>query len=294
MPQCIGYSREAIMTEPKLVLKSVVIKSDHDYSLQLNRWYLKPIGAWPLTRSSSTAKKIMVLIHVLICWAIVCSIMIPCTLYLFFEKVSMQSKLAAIAPLINRIMGSVNYWVLLQQSDNIRDCIKHMKVDWRLIQKADDREVMLQHAKFGRLIAVICAIIMQGGTFLYGVAKAVKTVTIVVDNETITMHPMTCPAYSKIIDTRFSPVNEIVLIVQIISTFIVSSSTVGVCSLAAVFATHASGQLNVLYIRLNELTKDQKEDNHVAEQRIVGIVEHHLRVLTYIFKNCMFFNALFR
>ncbi|XP_032669675.1 odorant receptor 4-like [Odontomachus brunneus] len=269
------------MVEQKLVLKNIEIKTNHDYSLQLNRWYLKPIGAWPLTSAPSAAKKIMVLVQILVCWAIVCSIMIPCTLYVFFEKVSIRSKLGAIAPLLNRIMGSVNYWVLLQQRGNIRICVERMEADWGLIRKADDREVMLQHAQFGRVIAVICAIIMQGGTFLYGVAKAVQTVTIIVGNETITMHPMTCPIYSKIIDIRFSPVNEIVLLVQIMSTFIVSSSTVGVCSLAAVFATHASGQLNILYMRLNELT-DQKEENHVTEQKMIGIVEHHLKILNFI------------
>ncbi|XP_014487622.1 PREDICTED: odorant receptor 4-like [Dinoponera quadriceps] len=179
-------------------------------------------------------------------------------------------------------MGSFNYLVLLQHSVNIRDCIEHMSADWGMMQKADDREVMMQHAKFGRFIAVICGVIMQGGSFLYGVAKAMKTVTIVIGNETVTMHPMTCPAYSKIIDMRYSPVNEIVLVIQILSTFVVSFATVGICSLAAVLATHASGQLNVLYMRLDELSKKQKEGNHIDEQRMIVIVEHHLRVLSFI------------
>ncbi|XP_014487623.1 PREDICTED: odorant receptor 4-like [Dinoponera quadriceps] len=270
------------MEDRKLMLKSIDNNSDHDYSLQLNRWYLKPIGAWPLTSASSTTEKVMLLIQVLVCWAIVCSIMIPCTLYVFFENVSIREKLSAIAPLLNRVMGSFNYLVLLQHSVNIRDCIEHMGADWEMMQKANDREVMMQHAKFGRFIAVICGVIMQGGTFLYGVAKAMKTVTIVIGNETVTMHPMTCPAYSKIIDTRYGPVNEIVLVVQILSTFVVSSATVGICSLAAVFATHASGQLNVLYMRLGELSENQKEDIHIAEQSMISIVEHHLRVLSFI------------
>ncbi|EFN78911.1 hypothetical protein EAI_02324 [Harpegnathos saltator] len=277
--QCIERFRKAIMTNT-IVLKNVKSKSDHDYSLKLNRWYLKPIGAWPLASTSSAAEKVVVLIQILVCWVVVCFIVIPCTLYLFFEKESIRSKVGAVAPLLNRYMGLMSYWMLLQHSGNIRDCIEHIEMDWRSAQKASDREVMLQHAKFGQLIALICGIIMQGGTFLYGIAKAAKTATIIVGNETITMHPMTCPAYSKIIDTRFSPVNEIVLIIQILSTFIVSSSTAGICSLAAVFAIHASGQLNILYMRLDELTKNRKEENHVAEQRIIDIVEHHLRILS--------------
>lgn len=141
---------------------------------------------------------------------------------------------------------------------------------------------MLHYAKFGRFIAGICGVIMQGGTVLFGVAKAIKTTTIIVNNETFTTHPMTCPLYSKIIDVRFSPINEIALVIQTMSTFIVSSSTVGACSLAAVFATHACGQLNVLYTWLHEIVESQKKGNHVTEQKLAAIVKHHLRILKYI------------
>lgn len=45
-------------------------------------------------------------------------------------------------------------------------------------------------------------------------------------------------------------------------------------------------------MRLDELTEDQYEENHVAEQRMIGIVEHHLRVLRYVSENCMFQRTL--
>ncbi|XP_024880016.1 odorant receptor 4-like [Temnothorax curvispinosus] len=156
-----------------------------------------------------------------------------------------------------------------------------MEEDWKIINRFEDREIMLQYAKFGRFVAGICGVIMHGGAFLFSIAKAIKTVPITVGNETFRMHPMTCPIYSKIIDTRFSPVNEIALIVQFLSTFIVSSSTVGGCSLAAVFAMHACGQLNVLCAWLHELVENQ-EKNHKAERKLAVIVEHHLRVLSFI------------
>lgn len=182
-------------------------------------------------------------------------------------------------------MGSINYLTLLKRRRDIRDCIQQMETDWRLVERIDDREMMLQQAKLGRLIALISGIIMQGGTLLYSAAKAMKTITIVVDNETLTMYPMTCPSYRKFIDTRFSPTNELVLIVQFMSTFVVGSSIVGVCSLAAVFATHACGQLNVLYKRLDELDKKDDEGNSPAEQKMVDIVERHLRILRYFYSH---------
>lgn len=269
------------MSNSKCAPESDESKKRNAYSLQLNRWFLIPIGAWPPFHTSGLVRKIFVLLQILICTNIVASIMIPCSLYVLFEDVTIQAKLSAFGPLLHRIMGSVNYWVLIRRRSDIHNLIRHMETDWNLIQRLDDREVMLQHAKYGRFIAMICGVIMQGGTFFFSLEKAMKTVTIIVDNQTFTMHPMTCPIYSKIMDTRFSPLNEIALVVQFTSTFIVSSSTVGACSLAAVFAIHANGQLNVLYTWLNELVEDHEKENDTAKRKLGVIVEHHLRILRY-------------
>ncbi|KAG5319286.1 OR4 protein, partial [Pseudoatta argentina] len=180
-----------------------------------------------------------------------------------------------------RLMGMINYWVLLKRSGDIHKLIRHMETDWNLAQRIDEHELMLQYAKFGRSISIICGLIMQGGTILFSLTRALKTTTIIVGNETFTTYPMTCPVYSKIIDTRFSPVNEIALVLQFMSTFVLSSSTVGACSLAAVFAIHACGQLNVLSIWLHELVQNQEKKNHITQKKLALIVEHHLRVLRY-------------
>ncbi|XP_018406403.1 PREDICTED: odorant receptor 82a-like [Cyphomyrmex costatus] len=117
---------------------------------------------------------------------------------------------------------------------------------------------MLQYAKFGRFLAGISAAITQGGQLLYGTARAIKTVTIMVGNETFRTHPITCPTY-------------------------ISSALVSVCSLTGVLAMHVCGQLNVLYTWLNELVIDyEKNGNRSVEQKLSAIVEHHLRALSFI------------
>jgi len=206
-------------------------------------------------------------------------IMIPCMLYVCFEKEDIKTRINAIVPVMHRIMGSVNYWVLLTRYKDIQYCIRHMEMDWELVRRTDDREVMLRYAKIGRFIAGFCAIFMHSSTLLFTAARAIKTKTVIIDNETFTIYPMTCPAYSKIIDVRFSPVNEILLSIQLLSTLVVSSSTVAVCSLAAVFAMHACGQLNVLNKWLNKLAEEKK--NHLAKQKLGVIVKHHWRALRY-------------
>jgi len=268
------------MSNIKNAPKNKISKQYNNYSLQFNQWFLKPIGAWP-QKNERSMWKIFILLQILICSSLIALITAPCVLYVLLEKVNIKQRLNAIGPLLHRLMGMINYWVLLKRSGDIHKLIRHMETDWNLAQRIDEHELMLQHAKFGRSVAMICGLIMQGGTFLFSLARALKTTTIIVGNETFTTYPMTCPVYSKIIDTRFSPVNEIALVLQFLSTFVLSSSTVGACSLAAVFAIHACGQLNVLSIWLHELVQNQEKKNHITQKKLALIVEHHLRVLRY-------------
>ncbi|KAL0117020.1 hypothetical protein PUN28_010114 [Cardiocondyla obscurior] len=269
------------MEKSKPISRSASFKKNTEYSTQLCRWFLKPIAGWPQMNDLNVAYGILGLLHVLICVTVVALIMIPCTLFVLLEDANIKIKLGTIGPLIHRIIGTVNYWMLLQHSNDIRNLIRHMESDWKIINRNQDRDVMMQHAKFGRFVAGMCGVIMHGGAFLFSIARAIKTVPVTVGNDTFRMHPMTCPLYSQIIDTRFSPVNEIALTVQFMSTFIVSSSTAGACSLAAVFAMHASGQLNVLYTWLSELEDNEKGGNS-TEQKLAVIVEHHLRILSFV------------
>ncbi|XP_020295547.1 odorant receptor 82a-like [Pseudomyrmex gracilis] len=270
------------MAKSEVMLTNVEIKSHISYSLQVNRWFLLPIGAWPLANTSNAMLKILAWLHILVCVILISIIMLPCLLYILIEEKNVKLKLNAVGPLLHRVMGTVNYWTLIMRSDDIRKCIRHMGTDWRIVRTAEDRDIMMQHAKFGRFIASICAVIMQGGAFFFSIAKAVKTTNFTVGNNTYTMHPMTCPIYSKFIDTRFTPVNEIMLTVQFMSTFVASCSTVGACSLAAVFAMHACGQLNVLYVWLDDLAKYQEKGSRETQRKLAVAVEHHLRILSFI------------
>lgn len=278
--QCIVRLREAIMAYSERVL-SITYRSNNDYSLQLTRWFLMPIAAWPRESTSTTIERVSLQAHVLACSFLIAVIMIPCMLYVSLEEKDVQMKLSVMGPLSHWIMGTINYWLLLTRSDDIRECVQHMETDWRLVRRTDDQDVMLRYAKIGRFVVGFCAVFMQSGTFLFMIAKAMTSITVIIGNETALMHPITCPIYSKFIDTRFSPANEIILAVELLSCFIVNSITVGACSLAAVFAMHAYGQLSILFSWLNHLVEDEDKGNEFVEQKLATIVEHHLRVLRY-------------
>lgn len=249
-----------------------VYRQDNDYSLQLNRWFLKSIGAWPES-TNSTIKNILIKILQLTCHSLIAFTVIPSILYILFEEKDIRLKLKAIGPTSHCLMGGINYCSLLHHNNRIRKSVEHMESDWRMMKKERDREVMLKNARVGRVIAGICALIMQGGVLCYNIARGMSRIVVIVGNETITIGRLPCPSFNKIVDTRISPIYEVVLVLQCLSIFVVNNVTISACGLAAVFAMHASGQLDVVMLRLEELV-DEKQ-----ELRLANVVKHHLRAL---------------
>lgn len=271
------------MTYSERVSTSIQLtyKNNNDYSLQFTRWFLMLIGIWPRMSTATKVEKLSSYVHILVCSSLIAIVVVPFLLYIWLEEKDIEIKLSMIGPLSHWIMGMINYCLLLARSNNIRECVRHMETDWKLVKRNEDQQVMLQQAKIGRFVVVICAIFMQSGTFLFAIRKSLTTTIVIVNNETISMRLMACPIYSKFIDTRFSPANEIMQVVEILSTFIVNSVTVGVCSLDTIFAMHAYAQLSVLFLWLNKLIVDKNNGNNFAQRRLAIIVEHHLRVLRY-------------
>ncbi|XP_018046440.1 PREDICTED: uncharacterized protein LOC108685935 [Atta colombica] len=261
-----------------------MIKDLHDHSVQLNRWFLKPIGAWPQELTTSSSEKAVSRILIFICYFLIAFTVIPCALNIFFEEKDVELKLRAAGPLSHWFMGGLNYCSLLLHSADIHKCMQHMEMDWRIMKQSRDREIMARNAKLGRFVAGFCAICMHGGVFFYNIVSGMTTVMVSIgNNQSISMLQLPCAFYNKLIDTRYSPANEIVLITQMLSGFIVNSTTVSACSLAAVFAIHACGQLDILILRLGKLIEgEDAEKNEPVQRRLANIVDHHLRVLRFI------------
>ncbi|XP_024869572.1 odorant receptor 82a-like [Temnothorax curvispinosus] len=256
-------------------------RNEHDYSLQLNRWFLKPIGAWPESRATTITERLLSRIIQITCYALIAFTVVPSMLYFYFEEQDLLTKMNSVGPVSHWIMSGMNYTSLLWRSEDIRRCIEHMESDWCAVSRNVDRGSMLRYAKFGRSVAGFCAVFMHCGVFSYSVVNSLTPMIFVIGNETILARRLPCPFYSKLLDTSRDPANEIVLMIQFLSGFIANSITVGACSLAAVFAMHVCGQFAVLYTWLNELIDDRKE-KQTAERKLANIVEHHLRVLNFI------------
>ncbi|XP_076176276.1 uncharacterized protein LOC143151233 [Ptiloglossa arizonensis] len=270
-----------------MISESVVIEANlenfSDYSLQLNRWILKPIGVWPPSRSTSRIERMVSLVLIVVCHCAISFTVIPSALHIILEDEDIYSKLKLLGPLSHWFVGGLNYTMLLTRSREIRCCVEHMEMDWRIITRLKDHRIMLQNAKFGRRVVCFCAAFMQLGVLSYCTVTALTTQVIVLDNVTKIVRLLPCPVYKELLNVDTSPTNEIVLASQFLSGFIVNSSAAGTFSLAAVLAAHACGQLNVLKTWITEFVNESDgHDKHVYFNEIGVIVEHHLRVLSFI------------
>ncbi|CAL7936654.1 unnamed protein product [Xylocopa violacea] len=259
-------------------------QSDYsDYSLQLNRWFLKPIGVWPKSPSTTRLEIITSRISNFICYSFLLSIPVLCLLHLLLEDEILYTKLMSTAGISHWFASSVNYTILLVRSEDIRYCVQQIEADWQTVATEKHQGVMLQNAKFGRYVATICAAFMQGGVMGFCLITMLNTEVVQVGNETKIVHVLPCAVYKELVNVDEDPMNAILLYAQVFSIFIANSSTVGTFSLAAVLAAHACGQLDVLMIRIVEFVDASRHQKRPAGFEKVGIiVEHHLRTLNFV------------
>ena len=142
---------------------------------------------------------------------------------------------------------------------------------------------MLKYGKIGRDLSIYSAVFMYSGSICY--------VTIMqyaigrqsrMDDTNHTIRVLVYPTYSGFFDVQKSPIYEIVYVFQCICTFMLNTVTAGCCALAALFATHACGQIDIIMSQLDDLVEGKfAKKNHNPDTRLTEIVQHHIGILKY-------------
>lgn len=257
---------------------------DWTYSVQINRWLMRPIGVWPIALCLGVAEKLSTVMLALTSTFLIGFLLVPCALCTILDKTGdLDAKIKMIGPLSFCVMAAVKYCILVSRSGMISSCIWTIRADWAqcAADTADGtREIMVDSAKFGRSLAVFCAAFMYSGGFFYTTVMPLASKrTEIIDNETVRSQAF--PIYRGLLDPRTSPSFEIVQLMQCLAGFVIYSVTVGACSLAAVFVTHACGQFRILSVKLERFVNNslEKVNAKIKEERLGDIVEHHLRIL---------------
>ncbi|XP_019699212.1 uncharacterized protein LOC105188312 [Harpegnathos saltator] len=268
--------------------KSRSIESTTDgwnYSFQLNRWFLKPIGTWPLSLCETTAERISCVILIINSCFLIGFLLLPCTLCTILVDTDLDSKIRMIGPLSFFLMAAVKHYILIARNKDIGECIRHVHLDWSCVELSHekDREIMFDSARFGRWLSVVSALFMySGGLFYTTLMPLFAKRTDIINNETVRLHAF--PVYRRLFDPRDSPFFEVVQFMQALAGYVIYTNTIGVCSLAAVFVMHACGQFQILMLKMEDLAdgKKRKSASSTSEERLGDIVRCHIRILSFI------------
>lgn len=136
---------------------------------------------------------------------------------------------------------------------------------------------MLKYATTGRNLTIIGISFMYTAGIIYHMILPFCSER-KINNQTV--RPLVYPTYSKFRQSQISPIYEIVYVAHCMCGYTIYSVTAGVCGLAALFATHACGQIQMVISRLEDLLegKNFKQGPNV-HQRFAVIVKNHVRVV---------------
>lgn len=253
--------------------------ADKERSIQLIHWLLKTICLWPFSSNASIGKRILSEFLILAWYSLAFGIIIPCGLAIFYEgRGNMEMMMLHVGPFIYFVTTSIKYSCLLLHFDDIRNCVDCIETDWTIVTRSEDRNVMLRYARTGRLAAILLAAFMYSGVQSYNITRCLIKDVVKMGNNSIVIRELPYPFYNEILDVRFSPAYEAILVVQCISSSFIGGVTVTICGLTVIFVMHACGQLKILKMRLGDIV-DGNVEVRTTQQRLGFIVEHHLRVI---------------
>ncbi|KAL6259106.1 hypothetical protein P5V15_009028 [Pogonomyrmex californicus] len=264
----------------------VAVVCDHEkyvrLSVQKTRWILKSIGVWPkaLEYSSLIKKYVRLLINVIYI-GLVTFIFIPCIFYVVLEVEGTYNALRFTGPLSFCTMVLMKYISLIIRGRDIRICIEHIKSDWMNTRHHGDRAIMIRNAEFGSRLVMICSFMSYGGAVFYHIAMPIGMGKIT-DMDNLSYHLLGYPVARVIADTRYSPINEIFLLIQCISGLTTQAVTAGACSLTAVLAMHAYGRLEILMEWIVHLVDGREDLCKNVDERLAVIVQEHVRIMRFI------------
>ncbi|XP_035737203.1 uncharacterized protein LOC118448265 isoform X1 [Vespa mandarinia] len=200
----------------------------------------------------------------------------------FSDVKDTYDKLRLTGPLSFCLMALIKYCALTVRENDIRRCFDYIEWDWKKVKHIKDLQIMKANANFGRRIVIVCATFMYSSAAFYYIAVPFARGMITEEDSNITYRPLVYPVAKIIVDARRSPINEIFFGIQCISGFLAHSITAAACGLAATFAMHACGQLEMIISYLENLVNGHENSCDTVEERFTDIVQRHVRALKFI------------
>ncbi|XP_031834824.2 odorant receptor 13a-like isoform X2 [Nomia melanderi] len=265
-------------TLSKFCIRNRDHEDDVNYTLEMCRWLLKPLGVWTLIyRRSSGPQKALSVLLLLSCVSCLLFIMLPSANNIFFGEQDIDTKVKLLGPVSFCVFSMIKYGYLSAKGEILGRCVQHVERDWRTVERQDHRTIMLKQAAISRHLITICVV------FLYTGGMSYHTVMQFLSKETrqrnVTVRPLTYPCFN-FLDAQSSPTYEIVFFFHCAAAMVMQTITTAAYSLAATFVTHICGQIQIQIVRLQNLI-DEGQDKDAFHQQMATIVSNHVEILRF-------------
>nr|XP_031834536.1 odorant receptor Or2-like [Nomia melanderi] len=253
-------------------------ETDVNYTLEMCRWLLKPIGVWTLIyhRASNLERAVSMLLQVA-CFSCLLFIILPSANNIFFVEKDIQVKVKLLGPVGFCMFSAVKYCYIGAKGKILGRCIQHVEKDWRTVDEQGHRAIMLKHASVSRHLITVCIIFLYTGGMSYH--TVVQFLSKATRRQNVTARPLTYPCFN-FLDVQSTPTYEIVFFLHCAAAMIMYTVTSAAYSLAATFVMHICGQIQIQIVRLENLIGGHREKDGFHE-RMAVIVRDHVQILRF-------------
>jgi len=258
-------------------------EDDIRYTVQVHRLILSLIGVWPILRKLQYRETLVRVTIRATCCLLLLFNLIPWILNMILITDTLIDRLKMCGGLCFYTMVPILYCALMLYENRIGECVNHVKEDWRNVQNANDRRIMMENAKAGRVILICTTLFLLISNFTFRLSPIIRNRI-----ENVTIRSIQHSYYYIFFDPHQSPAYEIIFSVHLLTGIILYIITSAVCGIAALFTMHACGQLQMLAAWLENLSDKQRLKNRTAAQKLAAIITHHARIQRQAIKMIMY------
>ncbi|XP_015431056.1 PREDICTED: putative odorant receptor 92a [Dufourea novaeangliae] len=257
--------------------RNVHYKVDTEYTVQVAKNLLTPLGVWPLHRGDLFLDNVKSFVHIGTIFSLMCFLLIPHIIYTYHDVEDLTRYMKVIAAQVFSFLAIAKFWTMVINKKDIRFCLTEMEAHYRDVECEEDRLVMKNSAKVGRFFTTLYLGLAYGGALPYHIILPLMSERIVkADNTTQIPLPYLSNYIFFVIED--SPIYEITFVSQIVISSIILSTNCGIYSLIATIAMHSCGLFVVVGRQLDTLL-EYKQDK--LYDRLRNIILHHLKAIEF-------------
>ncbi|CAL7936632.1 unnamed protein product [Xylocopa violacea] len=253
-------------------------EQDIAFVTNLNKWVLNSIGIWPAVLSGNY--KLLPKVLIAVSNVVLFFTLMQCVLHITLEQKDPLLRLKFLGLTCFSFISLMKYWALIVRKPMIKYCVEQVQDDWKQIKFERDRKLMMAYGKMGRNLSLLSSVFMYSGGIIYHTVMQ-NTLGSYVDEQNRTIKLLIYPTYNALYDVQRTPVYELVYVLQCLCGYIFDTTAVGPCGLAALFATHICGQIDIVLSRLDELAAGEQRGKSDSYGGLIKIVDHHLKILRF-------------